>query len=410
MALSTRVRVENLAQSKLLIASALMNSAGSGLMMAFLLIYFDRTTSVGLATIGVAITAGRTIAALVPAVIGSALNRIGPRKVAMLGDVITGFGYLMCLWVSESVLLIVASQLLAQAGSHMFWTSSRGLVSLASQNKNMQTWFGLIGAIRNAGIGFGTLISSLAFSTKSPEVLHGVIVACAALYFGSTVALQRWKPVGECNTHANDPEVHQKTTLWKVLADGPYLRLLVLNLGLVLAAMVISLVLAIYVSEQLGLPAVLAGFLVVGNTVVVALLSTHVADWTQKFSPHLNITIGYILNLTSFAVFWSAIAVVKVPIATVCVITLVMIIYTAAEMISTPASNVLSVTLAPQTNNGQYMAAFQMTWSVGMTLAPALFGWLLTTGPHATWLALIILTLVCFLASTVKKKEMNNSE
>ncbi|GAA1475063.1 hypothetical protein GCM10009621_20930 [Corynebacterium felinum] len=174
--------------------------------------------------------------------------------------------------------------------------------------------------------------------------------------------------------------------------------------------MVISLVLAIYVSEQLGLPAVLAGFLVVGNTVVVALLSTHVADWTQKFSPHLNITIGYILNLTSFAVFWSAIAVVKVPIATVCVITLVMIIYTAAEMISTPASNVLSVTLAPQTNNGQYMAAFQMTWSVGMTLAPALFGWLLTTGPHATWLALIILTLVCFLASTVKKKEMNNSE
>lgn len=405
MPLSMRVRVENLSRSKLFIASALMNSAGSGLMMAFLLIYFDRTTSVSLATIGVSMTVGRSIAALIPALIGGALNRIGPRKVAMLGDAITGLGYLMCLWVAENVLLIVASQLLAQAGSHMFWTSSRGLVSLASKGKNMQTWFGLIGSIRNVGLGFGTLLSSLAFSVNSPQVLHGVVVACAALYFGSTVALQRWKPDGELCESPADTEVHDKASLRSVLTDGPYMRLLVLNLGLVLAAMVIPLVLAIYISEQLRLPAILAGFLVVANTVVVALLSTHVADWTQRFSPHRNVIIGYILNLTSFVVFWSAAATVNAPIATIFVISLAMTIYTIAEMISTPASNVLSVALAPETNNGQYMAAFQTTWSIGMTVAPALFGWLLTTGPHTTWIALIIITLVCFAASTVKKKE-----
>ncbi len=45
------VRVENIDKSKLFVASALLNSTGGGLMMAFLLIYFDRTTDVGLAVI-----------------------------------------------------------------------------------------------------------------------------------------------------------------------------------------------------------------------------------------------------------------------------------------------------------------------------------------------------------------------
>ncbi len=409
MLLAGHVRVENLSESKLFIASALMNSSGGGLMMAFLLIYFDRTTALGLAAIGVAITVGRSIAALVPALIGGTLNRIGPRRVAMLGDVITGIGFLLCLW-ANNVLVIVASQLLAQAGSHMFWASSRGLVGLASQGKTMQTWFGLIGSIRNAGLGLGTLLSSVAFSMNSPNVLHGIVLVCAVLYFGSTIALQQWRPMGESCASPNGTEVHVKASLWSVLTDGPYLRLLILNFGLVLAAMVIPLILAIYISEQLGLPAVLAGFLVVANTVIVALLSTHVASWTRRWSAEQNINIGYVLNLASFAVFWAAAAMASVSIAVVFVISLAMIIYTAAEMVSTPASNVLSLTLAPQSNNGQYMAAFQMTWSIGMTLSPALFGWLLTTGPHATWFTLITITLLCFSATTVKRKETKISE
>ena len=81
-----------------------------------------------------------------------------------------------------------------------------------------------------------------------------------------------------------------------------------------------------------------------------------------------------------------------------------MLIYTLAEMISTPAANVLSVELAPSVNNGSHMAAFQMTWSIGMTLCPALFGWLLTTSIHSTWVTLIALTLICLSTAVIPNR------
>ncbi|MET9711687.1 MFS transporter [Nocardiopsis alba] len=403
------VRVENIDRSKLFVASALLNSTGGGLMMAFLLIYFDRTTDVGLAVIGLAITVGRALAAVTPALFGRLLDRFGPRRIAIFGDLTTGAGFLLCL-LAENAVFIVASQFLAQAGSHMFWTSSRGLVGLASGGQGMQTWFGLIGSLRNIGLGIGTLLSALAFSADSIPLLHVVVLCCALLYIGSTVALWAWRiddERGPPEATAEEPEEPVGEGYRHVWADRPYRRLLVLNMGLVLAAMVIPLVIAVYATEQLGLPAFVAGALVLANTVVVAVLSTHVAAWTEKRPAIRNLTGGYALNVLAFVIFWIAAAAAGRPWAAAALLGLAMLIYTVAEMISTPAANVLSVSLAPSERNGRHMAAFQMTWAIGMTLTPAVFGWLLTTGPHATWVALIVLTLLCLLggAAVGQRKE-----
>ena len=68
-----------------------------------------------------------------------------------------------------------------------------------------------------------------------------------------------------------------------------------------------------------------------------------------------------------------------------------MIIYSLAETLSIPTMNMLCINLAPVKNNGSYMAAFQMTWSLGMTLSPVLFGWLMDVNKHAIWLILILI-------------------
>ena len=396
MASLLHIRVENLDKSKLFVASAFMNATGGGLMMAFLLIYFDRTTEVGLAAIGLAITVGRALAAIVPALIGRLLDRFGPRRIAMLGDLVTGAGFLLCL-IAENAVIIVASQFLAQAGTHMFWTSSRGLVGLASGGQGLQTWFGLIGSLRNIGLGLGTLLSALAFSADSIPLLHAVVLCCALLYFGSTGALWAWRTDDERDLREDTSEETERGGYQQVWMDRPYRRLLVLNLGLVLAAMVIPLVIAVYATEQLGLPAFFAGALVLANTVIVAMFSTHVAAWTERRAASRNLTSSYALNIFAFAIFWLAAAAAGHPWLAIALLGAAMLVYTVAEMVSTPAANVMSVSLAPPENSGRHMAAFQMTWSIGMTLTPAVFGWLLTTGPHATWAALIVLTLLCLL-------------
>ena len=82
-----------------------------------------------------------------------------------------------------------------------------------------------------------------------------------------------------------------------------------------------------------------------------------------------------------------------------------MLIYSLAEILSTPAANMLCIDLAPRKNNGSYMAAFQMTWSVGMTLSPAIFGYLLDLNKHSTWAVLLLLTILIFSVGFRKLKE-----
>ena len=396
------VRVENLGSSKLFVTSALLTSTGGGLMMAFLLVYFERTTTVGLAAIGVAITVGRAIAAVIPAAIGRLLDRVGPRRLAILGDLTTGFGFLLCL-VANNMVVITASQFLTQAGSHLFWTSSRGLVGLASRGQGMQTWFGLVSSLRNLGLGLGTLLSSLVFSMNSELLLHILVLCCVLMYFASSFALWAWRTDDwryASPENMNDGEQESRKKVW---ADRAYRRLLILNTGLVLAAMVIPLVIVVYITKQLGLPAYFAGGLVIANTAIVAIASTHVAAWTESRGASKNIINSYILNISAFVLFWIAVLVGQSLLAGV-LVTGAMLIYTLAEMISTPAANVLSVELAPSVNNGSHMAAFQMTWSIGMTLCPALFGWLLTTSIHSTWVTLIALTLICLSTAVIPNR------
>lgn len=391
-----KISLPNINQSKLFVASTILNATGSGLIMAFMMIYFDRTTTLSLSLIGLAIAVGRALASLVPIFIGQLLDKFGPRKLSIYGDFISGIGFIMCLFARDP-LTIMLTQFLTQAGSHVFWTSNRGLVSLASGGEGTQTWFGLIASIRNIGLGLGTIFTSLALSINSDVSLHYVIIASSLFYFFSCIALGIWRPkIKSENENDHKQNRHDKQSLRTVFSDSSYRRLLIVNFGLVLAAMIIPLVIVIYATEQLGLSPLFSGGLVILNTFIVVLLSTHVASWTRNQDPMTNIKLSYFLNVISFILFWCASITAENKLFTCVILLIAMLIYSFAEMLSTPSVNVLSINLAPKINNGSYMAAFQMTWSVGVTMSPAIFGWLLDINKHSTWIALLILTIVIY--------------
>lgn len=374
--------------------------------MAFMMIYFNRTTTLSLSVIGLAIAVGRALSSLVPILIGQLLDKVGPKKLSIYGDFISGIGFIMCLFARDPF-TIMLTQFLTQAGSHVFWTSNRGLVSLASGGNGTKTWFGLIASIRNIGLGLGTIFTSLALTINSNASLHYVIIASSLLYLLSCIALKTWQPIIN-PSEADDFIGKEKHNLKNVFSDSSYRRLLIINFGLVLAAMVIPLVIFIYATEQLELSPLFSGGLVFLNTVIVALLSTHVASWTKEHDPVKNIKLSYFLNIFSFILFWCASITVESKIVTCFVLLIAMLIYSFAEMLSTPSVNVLSINLAPKKNNGSYMAAFQMTWSIGMTVSPAIFGWLLDMNRHSTWFVLLMLTIfIFFLGFRNLKGEVN---
>lgn len=371
--------------------------------MAFMMIYFDRTTTLSLSVIGLSISIGRTLSSIVPILIGQLLDKLGPKKLSIYGDFISGMGFIMCFFARDPITIIL-TQFLTQTGVHIFWTCNRGLVSLASGNSGTKIWFGLIASIRNIGLGLGTFFTSLALEINSDESLHLVIIASALLFFLSCLALLIWQPTSTEEETVDAGETERHSLKW-VFADTTYRRLLIVNLGLVLAAMVIPLAIVVYVTEQLGLSPFFSGSLVILNTVIVAGLNTHVASWTKNHDPVKNIKWSYFFNIFSFVLFWMASITFENKLVTYSILIIAMLIYSLAEILSTPAANMLCIDLAPRKNNGSYMAAFQMTWSVGMTLSPAIFGYLLDLNKHSTWAVLLLLTILIFSVGFRKLKE-----
>ena len=70
---------------------------------------------------------------------------------------------------------------------------------------------------------------------------------------------------------------------------------------------------------------------------------------------------------------------------------------TLAEILQGPVINALVVELAPAGNPGPHLSIFQLSWSVGQTIAPAVLLGLLSAGPSWLWATTIGLCLIIFL-------------
>jgi len=71
-------------------------------------------------------------------------------------------------------------------------------------------------------------------------------------------------------------------------------------------------------------------------------------------------------------------------------------IFTLAEILQGPVINALVVGLAPAGTPGRHLSIFQLSWSVGQTIAPALLLGLLSAGPRWLWATTIGLCLTVF--------------
>ena len=105
----------------------------------------------------------------------------------------------------------------------------------------------------------------------------------------------------------------------------------------------------------------------------------------------------------SFVISWALSAApgtVIVPLLLVAVL-----LFALAQMLNGPMINVLAVTIAPAAAPGRYLAVFQLSWSVGSALAPAMLTWLLSRGTSWPWVVLIALCALAIAASGPAPRE-----
>lgn len=388
------------------VGANVLDSLGNGLVLAFTVVYFTSTTSLSLGAIGAALSLGQLLALPTPVLAGSLIDRLGPRRVVLGANVVSAVGFTGFLF-ADAVWSIVLVQLVVQTGSSVYWTSSRALVMLAAARRGDQArWFGFIGSLRNIGAGFGSAVASVAVALGSSAGVRALVLVNALTFVIAAWLIASWQPqpappaetasaAPKGNASAapkGNAEARVRAGYAQVLRDGRYLRLILANLAFVLAASVLPVLLALYTTEVLGAGAWLIGVCVVGNMVLVAVAQTLVARWAERHRPARVLALAGVVNAAAFTVFGSLLALPGWMVAAG--LLTAMLIFTVAEMLSLPPSNELSVALAPAHIQGRYLGAFQLSWTLGNALAPALLTMLLAQGPAWPWLVLGVLNLL----------------
>nr|CAA60473.1 membrane transport protein [Streptomyces rapamycinicus NRRL 5491] len=389
------------------VTANLIDSLGNGLVMAFTVVFFVKTTSLSLVAVGAALTAGQLLALPVPPFIGSLLDKYGPRIVVAAGNWISVGGFIGFLF-SHAAWQIVLWQFVVQLGSTAFWMGHSPLIVLVARGVERARWFGFVRALRNVGVGFGGAASAVALSIGTVTWLRAVMVINVV-----TFAVAGWLVItfrgadgsgaadaGPAEAKPAEPEraageaTGQPSGGFRtVLKDTRYLRLVATNIAFAFASTVVAVLLAVYVADNLAVGSWIVGVLVVLNTVMVALLQTLASRWIEARRPAAVLVLALLFNAAAFAVFGTLL--VLPGWAVIAGLLIAMVLYTVGEILGSPPTSELSVVMAPEHLRGRYLGVYQLSWSVGGAVAPALLTALLEGGAALPW---VFLTAISVLA------------
>ncbi|MFE9094260.1 MFS transporter [Streptomyces sp. NPDC007264] len=399
------------------VTANLIDSLGNGLVMAFTVVFFVRTTSLSLVAVGAALTVGQLLALPVPPFIGPLLDTFGPRTVVAAGNWISVAGFIGFLF-AQAAWQIVLWQFVVQLGSTAFWMGSSPLIVQVARGVERARWFGFVRALRNVGIGFGGAASAVALSIGTVAGLRAVMVINVVTFAvaGWLLITFRGADTGEAadagpaepkpepepapaepgpaepeqaaGESAGPPSDGYRT----VLKDTRYLRLVATNIAFAFASAVITVLLAVYAADDLRVGSWIVGVLVVLNTAVVALFQTLASRWTEARSPVTVLTLALLFNAAAFVVFGTLL--VLPGWAVIAGLLIAMVLYTVAEILGSPPTSELSVVMAPEHLRGRYLGVYQLSWSVGGAVAPALLTALSEGGAALPWVFLTAISLL----------------
>ncbi|MFJ5925895.1 MFS transporter [Kitasatospora sp. NPDC092948] len=371
-----------------LIGAHLIDSLGTGLVLAFTLVYFARTTSLPLTAIGAAVSAARLLALPTALGVGPLIDRYGARPVAAAANVLSALAYAGFL-LADRIWAIVLVCLLAQVGQAGYWTASTGLVVLASPPEERTRWFALVQTLRNTGMGLGGAVGALLVGDGGAGGLRLLVTLNALSYLAAGVLLTAWKPGAPAPAAA--PRPSGEGGYRAVLTDRRYLLMVTSNLSFVLSSMALSVLIALHVTEALHLGAAVAGALLVLNGVQVVVTQNPVSRLLEGVRPTRAVAAGSVLNALAFAVFAVLPGASGWLVGTGLVAA--MLVYNLAETVATPGREELSVALAHPARRGRYLAVNQLSWSIGQALAPGLLTLLFVHGSAWPWLFLLAASL-----------------
>ena len=373
------------------VTAIVADTVGSGLFMPLTLLYFLAMTDLSLVQIGSAMSLSALLTMPGAFVIGSLVDRFGPRRMMLAGNLIQAVGMLAYLW-ADSLLAVALWTTLLNVGRQSFWGSFGNVVTAISAPGERELWFGFLQAVRNLGYSVGGVLAGIALQVGTDLAFQSVVVLNAVTFVVAFVLLL--DVPDHRVAHADDAPLEG----WGVvLRDRAYLRLVVGQLGFVAGMMVLNFALPVYAAETIDLPGWVVGAIFTINTALVGLGQGLVVRRMTGQVRARMMGLAQLVFVTSYAMFlvagwlpvWLAVTVMLAGAA----------VYTFGELTGGPVFSATAAEAAPDHLRGRYLGLFQLSWGLGGAVAPVAFTWLLAHGQTTTWwvLALVAVASAAYL-------------
>ena len=361
------------------VSALAIDALGSGVWMPLSMLYFLHQTSLSLVELGLAMTIANTIVIAVVPLIGSMVDRVGPKAVMQIGNAGAAAAFVLYPF-AHSLVAVTVLVFFATATRQAFWGALGPMVTQITQPGERELWFGFLQAMRNAGYGVGGLLAALALTIGTDAAYQSVVLANAASYVVAFVLM-----LGVAGGHrvASDDTAGRARGWWVAFADRPYRTLIAVIFCYAMTTMTLNVSMPVYFVESLRLPGWVPGIVFVINTVMIGVGQGLVVRRMTGSSRRRVLHAAVAFTAVSFAMFYAADA---LSIATGVVVVLVAaFVYTLGEMTGGPVVSALAAETPPPDQRGRYMAATQLAWSTAAAIAPLLYSALIDRGAWAAW-------------------------
>lgn len=386
-----------------LVGAFFIDAVGTGMFLPFSLLFFLATTSLPLTQIGLALSIAAVVRIPVTIAAGPLSDRFGPRAAIVTSQLLQAAGFASYLFV-HGFWTLVAAAVLVQIGNSIFWVAYAPLIFAIAAEGEREHWFALCTALRTAGLAAGGVIAGATVALGGRPGFLGVAAANAASFVLAAFLSAR----SRAGTAAPDQGTESRAGSggsWKpLLRDYAFLGFVAVNVGITFLALAVPLALPVFLVKILGLPAWAPGVTLALNAILVAASAPIVMRAISGRQRRHVLTVSQACMIVAFAVF--LLAQLLTAEAAIALVLIAVVPVAACEVMQAavvPA--VVTESATPQTL-GRYTSAYQVTFSIGDIIVPAIVTAALRAGAATLWLPLSAVALLDLAAVPLLARRM----
>lgn len=380
------------ARARVLFLGIAFSALGSGMSMPYLFVYLTKVRHLPPTDVGLVLSWMGVVGLACTPLIGTVIDRFGPRPVLVVG--LVGEAGAMALVATVHTLLVawlVAT--LAAVFTGVTWPASSALLARMVAPAARERAYGVQFMLMNAGFGVGGLVSSALVELSRPATFELLYLVDAASYLGYIVvllALPRGAGAAPAADRPADEPAGPKPGWREVLADRTLLA--VVGIAVVLMICGYSQVEAGFTAFSVGTARVspnVLGWAFAMNTAIIVVGQLLTLRWVRGRRRTLMLGTAGLLWAASWCVIAAA-GLVPGGVAAICLVVGGFGAFGIAETIWAPVLPAMVNGLAPERLRGRYNAMAGLTWSVSGIIGPALSGVLLGSAGAGWWVLLCV--------------------